>query len=127
MGLAMQLLDFALLALAAWILWYASKAGHAFCDLRDRIHDAPRREAVFLRDSRLSLGLHRLVPVQGRGLPSADASSPPPECLGVVGQGQASVQPLFLSADWLEAIRHHDRLVRAYVYDAETDQVNLRG
>lgn len=120
MGIAMHLIDFGLLALAAWILWYASKAGHAFCDLRDMKADQPRRERIFL-------GLHRLSPVQGRGHPYADASSPPPECFGVVGQGQASVPPLFLSADWLEAMGHHDRLVRAYVYDAETDQVNLRG
>lgn len=120
MGLAMHTLDIGLFALALWIIWYSIHAASAFRDLRDLVNGQSYRESAFL-------GLHRLVPVQGRGHPYADASSPPPECLGVVGQGQASVPPLFLSADWAEAYGHHDQLIRAYVYDAEADQVVLRG
>lgn len=65
MGDTMHLLDIGLFALALWLVWYAGKAGHAFCDLRDMHADQARRERLFL-------GLHRPKPGQGRAQPYGD-------------------------------------------------------
>lgn len=120
MGVTMNLLDIALLALVAWTLWYLVQASAAFNALRDLQATALQREVAFM-------GLTGAAG-QGRAQPYADRSPPStPVTPGQRTERERPVPPLHLSDDWADAYGHHDELIRAYVYDAEADQVVLRG